>query len=100
MANTVANLLTQSRAAHTAYRQLAHKRDNRDQAQRQAADIGGHLWDSYHARLQAHELDPRQVDPAWVEDFTATRVESSVLLDFYANFLDLPADSVQKAAKV
>lgn len=56
---TVADLLTESRASHTAYRRLRAPKPPGWQA---------HLWDALTLRQQAHAIDPRHADPAWADD--------------------------------
>lgn len=72
----VAELLEQSRAAHTEYRQLARRPPKPSGWQ-------GKLWDAYTLRCQADREDPHRLDPAWGAD------DNDALMAFYAKELGL-----------
>lgn len=80
---SVADLLSQSRTAHDRYRRLSHDTKNRD-----LVGQGEAVRAALLARLEAHQLDPDQADPAWIADQQAMKGQSSsALVIFYGRYL-------------
>lgn len=84
---TVAALLTASRAAHAEYRQLANRTAAAEQKKPEGWQVS--LWDALHFRRQAHEADPRHVDPSWAADGYGSTHDA--LMAFYEQQLGLQA---------
>ena len=89
---TVAQLLSQSRAAHLRKKHAAGKA-NRDGIVTQRPnypEAEQAIRDALALREQAHALDPDQTDPAWAIDQVANRGHSSqILLSWFRTYLEL-----------
>lgn len=89
-APTVAQLLTQSRAAHLKFRQ-SDGHINREGKVAQppnydAAELA--IREALNARLAAQAADPHHADPAWAEDQAANKgISSQAMLDFFRDYL-------------
>lgn len=89
----VAQLLSQSRAAHLRKKHAAGKA-NRDgivtsRPNYPAAEQA--IREAFALRAQAHRLDPNQTDPAWAFDQVANRGHSSqIMMSWFQTYLTLP----------
>jgi hypothetical protein len=83
----VAQLLTQARAFHAAYRALA----NNKQRYRDLAAQDAHIQAALSKRLEAHQLDPDGLDSAWEDDRAQMKGLTSQQLEvFYLRTLNQP----------
>lgn len=88
---SITDLLAQSRAAHAKYRTLAGRID-KDGKVSQAPnlyDAGQAIQQALSARLEAHRLDPQQVDPAWQADQRLNKgATSEQMVRFLSGYLE------------
>lgn len=92
-APTVSSLLTLSRAAHLQKKHHAGRTNKQGQVssppnypQAEAA-----IREAITAREQAHQLDPDQTDPAWIEDQSLNKgMTSLALLAMFRDYLLIP----------
>lgn len=89
MADTIRELLDQSRTAHQEYRANVTRRIAQAQStvivRGDAERAGAALWRACRLRVEAHALDPQQTDPAWQDE--ANSHPHDELLDFYSDQL-------------
>lgn len=80
---TIADLLAASRSAHMRYRQLHATSKGQD-----LLGMGQAIQEALSARTEAHALNPKQTDPAWLSDQQANKgLTSEALLVFLAKCL-------------
>lgn len=89
---SVADLLSQARAAHAVYRTLAnHASKFRDLAGQDAQ-----LQIEHDSRAAAHLRDPQRLDPAWAEDQALNKgVSSDEMLAFCRGALNQAVTAVR-----
>jgi hypothetical protein len=84
---SIAELLTQARSAHSAYRAIANDRVRWRDLDAQDA----YLSEERNARQAAHLLDPERLDPAWEADAAANQGQTSdAMLAFCEMALNQP----------
>ena len=83
---TVSDLLTRSRQAHSRYRlQHAGRIDTTGKVSHapQLMDSGFCILEALQCRVDAESLDPTHSDPAWIADQEANKGQSSqAMIDF------------------
>lgn len=89
-APTIAQLLSQSRAAHLKFRQSdGHiNREGKVAQQPNYSAAEAAIREALNARLAAQAADPHHADPAWAEDQAANKgISSQAMLDFFRDYL-------------
>lgn len=87
---TVAELLTQSRAAHSRFRGSAGRINDKGRISEapRLPKCAEAIQEALRVRVEAEVLDPQHSDPAWREDFDLMKGQpSQTLMAFYVRYL-------------